>query len=255
MPIIVGRRPIYEALKANKKFEKIFVLYGAQSGSIGDILNLARKKNVKVVELGKQKFRDLTRNKATQGIAAIIAERSYSAIEDLFKAASDRNEVPVLLMLDNINDPHNLGALIRSAECMGVHGVIIPKDRSAGLNSAAVKSSAGADAYMKISKVINLARTIDELKEKGFWIVGTSSLAEKTIDDVDVNLPLVLVLGSEGKGMRKLTESKCDFLIKIPLYGKIESLNVSVAGGILMYEIRKRRSHTGITALSSDVTS
>lgn len=241
MSMIVGRHPVLEALKSEKSIEKILVLFGTRGGSVNEILKLARNKHVKVVEINKQKFREITKDQLTQGIAAFISERKYFEIDDVIEQALNKNEKPIILILDNIQDPHNAGALIRTAECMGVHGIIVPKDNSASLNNVAAKASAGAIEHMKICKVTNLARTIDELKEKGIWIVGTSSNAEKTIEQIDVNVPLALILGNEGEGMRRLTSAKCDFLVKIPLYGKIESLNVSVAGGILMWEIKKRR--------------
>lgn len=241
MSLIVGRHPVLEALRSEKGVEKILILFGSRGGSLNEIIKLARQKHVKIVEVDKQKFREISKDQLTQGIAAFISEREYFEIDDIIEYAALKNEPPFILILDNIVDPHNAGALIRTSECMGVHGIIVPKDNSASLNNIASKVSAGAIEHLKISKVTNLARTIDELKEKGFWIIGTSSNAEKTIEQIDVNIPLALVLGSEGEGMRRLTRSKCDFLVKIPLYGKIESLNVSVAGGILMNAIQSIR--------------
>ncbi|MBU2445989.1 MAG: 23S rRNA (guanosine(2251)-2'-O)-methyltransferase RlmB [Bacteroidetes bacterium] len=243
MSLIFGRHPVLEALKSEKGVEKILILFGSRGGSLNEIIKLARQKHVKIVEVDKQKFREITKDQPAQGIAAIISDRTYFEIDDIINYAAEKKEKPFVLILDNILDPHNVGALIRTAECMGVHGIIFPKDNSASLNNIAAKSSAGAIEHMKICKVTNLARSIDELKEKGIWIIGTSSNAEKTIEQIDVNIPHALVLGSEGEGMRRLTGAKCDFLVKIPLYGKIESLNVSVAGGILMWEIKKLRKN------------
>jgi 23S rRNA (guanosine2251-2'-O)-methyltransferase len=239
MSLLVGRHPVLEALKSDRSIEKILILFGSRGGSLNEILKLAKKKRVKVVEINRQKFNEITKDQPAQGVAAFISERKYFEIDDIIDEAKRKNENPFILILDNIQDPHNAGALIRTAECMGVHGIIIPKDHSASLNSTAAKVSAGAIEHVKICKVTNLARTIDKLKEKGIWIIGTSYEAEKTMEQIDVNVPMALVLGNEGEGMRRLTESKCDFLVKISLYGKIESLNVSVAGGILMWEIRK----------------
>ncbi|MBM4177012.1 MAG: 23S rRNA (guanosine(2251)-2'-O)-methyltransferase RlmB [Ignavibacteria bacterium] len=241
MSLIVGRHPVLEALKSGKSIEKIFVLFGCKGGSLGEILKFAHDKHVKVVEINKQKFQEITKDLPAQGIAAFISDRKYFEIEDIISEAENKNQKPFILIFDNIQDPHNAGALIRTAECMGAHGIVVTKDNSASLNSTAAKASAGAIEHVKICKVTNLARSIDAMKEKGIWIIGTSSRAEKTIDQIDVDLPLALVLGREGEGMRRLTESKCDFLVKIPLYGKIDSLNVSVAGGILMNGIQNRR--------------
>ncbi len=242
MPLIVGRQPVIEALKSKNFVEKVYILYGAQGNQINQIKFLARKRNAKIVLLSKQKFRELTPSTATQGVAALVGEREYNDIEDILKIAEERNEQPFILLLENIQDPRNLGALIRTAECMGVHGIILPKDRSANINQDTVKASAGAIEHIPIAKITNVSQTIDELKSKGLWIVGTSSKAEKVLTEFDFNIPLVLIFGQEGRGMRRLTEEKCDFLVKIPLFGKVESLNVSVACGMFLYEIRRQKS-------------
>lgn len=242
MPLIVGRQPVIEALKSKNFVEKIYILYGARGAQINQIKFLANKRKARVVFLSKQKFRELTPSTATQGVAALVGEREYSNIDDILKVAEERNEPPFILLLENIQDPRNLGALIRTADCMGVHGIILPKDRSANINQDTVKASAGAVEHMPIAKITNVAQTIEELKSKGLWIVGTSSKADKVLTEFDFNIPLVLVFGQEGQGMRRLTEEKCDFLVKIPLFGKVESLNVSVACGMFLYEIRRQKS-------------
>ncbi len=242
MPLIVGRQPVIEALKSKNFVEKIYILYGARGAQINQIKFLASKRKTKVVFLSKQKFRELTPSTTTQGVAALVGEREYSDIDDILRVAEERNEIPFILLLENIQDPRNLGALIRTADCMGVHGIILPKDRSANINQDTVKASAGAVEHMPIAKITNVAQTIEELKSKGLWIVGTSSKADKVLTEFDFNIPLVLVFGQEGQGMRRLTEEKCDFLVKIPLFGKVESLNVSVACGMFLYEIRRQKS-------------
>lgn len=242
MPLIVGRQPVIEALKSKNFVEKIYILYGARGAQINQIKFLASKRKTKVVFLSKQKFRELTPSTTTQGVAALVGEREYSDIDDILKVAEERNEPPFILLLENIQDPRNLGALIRTADCMGVHGIILPKDRSANINQDTVKASAGAVEHMPIAKITNVAQTIEELKSKGLWIVGTSSKADKVLTEFDFNIPLVLVFGQEGQGMRRLTEEKCNFLVKIPLFGKVESLNVSVACGMFLYEIRRQKS-------------
>lgn len=242
MPLIVGRQPVIEALKSKNFVEKIYILYGARGAQINQIKFLASKRKAKVVFLSKQKFRELTPSITTQGVAALVGEREYSDIDDILEVAEERNEPPFILLLENIQDPRNLGALIRTADCMGVHGIILPKDRSANINQDTVKASAGAVEHMPIAKITNVAQTIEELKSKGLWIVGTSSKADKVLTEFDFNIPLVLVFGQEGQGIRRLTEEKCDFLVKIPLFGKVESLNVSVACGMFLYEIRRQKS-------------
>ncbi|MGB9665239.1 MAG: 23S rRNA (guanosine(2251)-2'-O)-methyltransferase RlmB [Ignavibacteria bacterium] len=242
MPLIVGRQPVLEALKSKNFVEKVYILFGARGNQINQIRFLAKKRKAKIVILSKQKFRELTPSTATQGVAALVGEREYNDIDDILKVAEERNEKPFILLLENIQDPRNLGALIRTAECMGVHGIILPKDRSASINQDTVKASAGAIEHMPIAKITNVSQTIDELKSKGLWIVGTSSKADKILTEFDFNIPLVLIFGQEGQGMRRLTEEKCDFLVKIPLFGKVESLNVSVACGMFLYEIRRQKS-------------
>ncbi|HEY6191051.1 MAG TPA: 23S rRNA (guanosine(2251)-2'-O)-methyltransferase RlmB [Bacteroidota bacterium] len=241
--IIAGRNPVIEALKAGTIIEKIVILAGVKGEAIEKIKAMAKRDRVPCMEVGKQKFRELVSDTTTQGVVAVVGTKEYVEVDDILKAASGRNEPPFVLLLDEIEDPQNLGALIRTAECAGVHGVIIPKHHSAEVNTTVAKTSAGASEHLPVAKVVNVANTIDELKEKGVWVVGTDSEAPKIYTEVDYSGPIAIVIGNEGRGIRHLVKEKCDFLVKIPVYGKIESLNASVAGALVMYEaVRKRKS-------------
>jgi 23S rRNA (guanosine2251-2'-O)-methyltransferase len=240
--IIAGRNPVIEALRAGTMIEKVVILAGVRGDIIEKIRGMARRNRVPVVEVGKQKFRELVSDTTTQGVVAIVGTKSYVEIDDILAQASERSEPPFVLILDEIEDPQNLGALIRTAECVGIHGVIIPKHHAASVNQTVAKTSAGASEHVPVAKVTNIAQTLEELKQKGLWIVGSSSDAEQLYTEVDYAMPIALVVGNEGKGIRQLVKEKCDFLVRIPLYGKVGSLNASVAGALVMYEVvRKRR--------------
>lgn len=240
--IIAGRNPVLEALRAGTIIEKVVILAGVQGNIIEKIKSLAKRNRIPFVEVGKQKFRDLVSDTTTQGIVAIVGTKSYVEIDDILAKALEKNEQPFLLILDEIEDPQNLGALIRTAECVGVHGAVIPKHHAASVNQTVAKTSAGASEHLPVAKVVNIVATLEDLKAKGLWIVGTVAAAEKSYTEVDYTSPIALVIGNEGKGIRQLVKEKCDFLVKIPLYGKVESLNASVAGALVMYEVvRKRR--------------
>jgi 23S rRNA (guanosine2251-2'-O)-methyltransferase len=240
--IIAGRQPVIEALKSHSTMiEKIYILYGIRGSQIDKIKNLARKKGILFVEINKQKFRELASDTTTQGVIAVISETKYVTVDDILKVAKERNEPPFILALDEIVDPQNLGALVRTAECAGVHGVITTKHHSAIINSTVAKASAGAVAHIGISKVVNLAQTLERLKTKGIWIVGTDPKAPRYYYEIDYTQPIAIVIGNEGRGLRFLTKQKCDFLVKIPMYGKVESLNASVAGALMMYEVVRAR--------------
>lgn len=241
--IIAGRNPVMEALRAGTMIEKVVILAGIQGAAIERIRTMAKRNHVLVVEVGKQKFRELSSDTTTQGVVAIVGTKAYVEIDDLLSVAQEKKEPAFLLILDEIEDPQNLGALIRTAECAGVHGVIIPKHHAASVNQTVAKTSAGASEHMPVAKVTNIASTLDELKEKGLWIVGADSDAEKLYTQVDYTIPIALVIGNEGKGIRHLVREKCDFVIKIPLYGKIESLNASVAGALMMFEVVRKRKN------------
>ncbi len=239
--LIIGRQPVIEALKSHQAIERILILHGTSGSHIDQIKQLARKSAVTVKESDKKSFTELIGDTQAQGVIAIIDTYKYAEIEDILAAAKKKNEPPFILILDEIEDPHNLGALIRSAECAGVHGVIIPLHNAASVNSTVVKTSAGAAAHISIARVTNIAQTMDELKKSGIWIVGTEMECDKIYYKHDYNGPLAIVIGNEGKGIRRLVREKCDFLVKIPMHGKIESLNASVAGALIMFEAAKGR--------------
>lgn len=239
--IIAGRQPVIEALKSGKMIEKIVILFGVKGNIIEKIKQMAKQSRVPCVEVGKQRFRDLVSDTTTQGVVAIVGTKKYVELEDILKLAGERGEKPFLVILDEIEDPHNLGAIIRTAECAGVHGIIIPKHHAAAVNQTVIKTSAGASEHMLVAKVTNIAQTIDELKQQGIWVVGTDSTAEKLYTEIDYSMALALVIGNEGTGIRRLVKEKCDFVVKIPLYGKIESLNASVAGALMMFEAVRGR--------------
>jgi 23S rRNA (guanosine2251-2'-O)-methyltransferase len=243
--IIAGRNPVLEALRSGRLIEKVVILSGVKGSAIGRIRQMAKKNQVPLVEVGKFKFRELVSDTTTQGVVAIVGTKKYVEVNDIIKKAEERNAKPFILILDEIEDPQNLGALIRTAECAGVQGVVVPKHKAASINQTVVKTSAGASEHMLAAKVTNVAVTIDELKKKGIWVIGTDANAEKNYTDIDYTGPIAIVVGNEGKGIRQLVKEKCDFIVKIPLYGKISSLNVSVAGALIMYEVVRQRNLIG----------
>ena len=233
-----------EALKSHQPIERILILHGTSGGHIDQVKQLARKLAIPVKETDKERFTELAGDTQAQGIIAIIDSYRYVEIKEILAIAQKKKEPRFLLVLDEIEDPHNLGALIRSAECAGIHGVIIPLHNAASVNSTVIKTSAGATAHLPIARVTNIAQTLDELKRAGVWIVGTEMKSEKLYYDHDYQGALAIVVGNEGKGIRRLVKEKCDFLVKIPMHGKIESLNASVAGALVMFEAAKRRKKT-----------
>jgi 23S rRNA (guanosine2251-2'-O)-methyltransferase len=239
--LIFGRQPVLEALKSRQQIERIVILHGTSGGHIDQAKQLARKLAIPVKEADKERFVELAGDQVTQGIVAIINSFHYAELEELLAVASERGEPPFILVLDEIEDPHNLGALIRSAECAGIHGVIIPLHNAAQVNSTVVKTSAGATAHLPIARVTNIAHTLDELKKSGMWIVGTDVDAVTSYYEQDYSGSLAIIIGNEGKGIRRLVKEKCDFLVKIPLHGKIDSLNASVAGALVMFEASRCR--------------
>jgi 23S rRNA (guanosine2251-2'-O)-methyltransferase len=242
--IISGRNPVIEALKAGRPIEKIFILRGSHGKPIGIIRDLARKNSVVVTEVDKKKFTELTGSEAAQGVAALAGVKKYEDFDSILDriASKQSDESPFLLILDEITDPHNVGALIRTAECAGVDAVILPKHHSAPLTETVLKTSAGAVEHIPVIRVTNITHTLERLKAKGYWIVGTDGRADKRYDEIDYTSPIAVIIGAEGKGMRRLVKEKCDFLVHIPVKGKIESLNASVAGGIVMYEATRQRT-------------
>lgn len=237
---IIGKNPVIEALKSNRDINKILVAEGSQRGSMQQIIQLAKQENVIVQFVPKKKIDQITEGNH-QGVLAYVAAYQYAELDDLFAAAKKKDEPPFFLILDEIEDPHNLGSIMRTADAIGAHGIIIPKRRAVGLTATVAKASTGAIEYIPVVRVTNLARTIEELKERGVWIAGTDASASMDYRRMDGTLPLGLVIGSEGKGMGRLIKEKCDFLIYLPMVGKVTSLNASVAASLLMYEIYRKR--------------
>jgi 23S rRNA (guanosine2251-2'-O)-methyltransferase len=239
--LIEGRNAVIEALKSDRTIEQILIAKGDVEGSVNLIMALARENKVVIKEVDRKKLDQMSVSKVHQGVMAIVTPYKYFQVDDILSYADEKNEKPFIIILDEIEDPHNFGAIIRSAEVCGAHGIIIPKRRNVGVTPVVYKSSAGAVEHMKIAKVTNLNAVIDELKEKGIWVYGADMDGESYCFDVDFKGALALVIGSEGRGISKLTKNKCDVLTKIPMVGNINSLNASVAGGIMMYEVLKQR--------------
>lgn len=239
--LIEGRNAVIEALKSDRTIEQILVAKGDTEGSINVIIALAKDKRVVVKEVDRKKLDQMSVSKAHQGVIAIVTPYKYFQVDDILNLAEEKGQKPFIIILDEIEDPHNFGAIIRSAEVCGAHGIIIPKRRNVGVTPIVYKSSAGAVEHMRIAKVTNINTVIDELKEKGIWVYGADMDGESYCFEVDFTGAIALVIGSEGKGISKLTKNKCDVLTKIPMVGRINSLNASVAGGIMMYEALKQR--------------
>lgn len=236
--LLVGRNPIREALKSGRPVEKLLVAQGDLSGAARDIIRMARDAGAVVQTVDRSRLDQIY--PVHQGMLAYVAAVAYRSVDDIFDLAAQRGEDPFIVILDGVTDPHNLGAIIRSAECAGAHGVILPERRAAGLGPAAAKAAAGALDCLPIARVKNLNRTIDELKERGVWVIGTAMDGEDALS-ADLTGPVALVIGSEGEGISHLTLQKCDRTLTLPMKGRIESLNASVAAGILMYEIVRAR--------------
>lgn len=239
--IVYGRNAVLELLKSNRDINKIFVERGEKYGSIKEIIAKAKEAGVIIAEVEKAKLERMT-SENHQGVIAIVPPFDYCEIEDILDFAKEKGETPFVILLDGIEDPHNLGAIIRTAETAGVHGIIIPKRRSASVNSTVSKVSAGAVTYMKVARVNNLKDAIRHLKEAGLWVIGTDGEAKEFYNQLDLTGPIALVIGSEGFGMSRLVKENCDGLVKIPMKGKITSLNASVAAGIMMYEVVRQNT-------------
>ena len=240
--LIEGRNAVTEALRAGTPIDKIFIARGETDKTLGHIASTARAAGVVVVEADRRKLDYMSATKAHQGVIALAAVREYASVEDILSAARERGEAPLLVVCDEISDPHNLGAIIRTAECVGAHGVIIPKRRSAGLTAVVDKASAGALEHMAIARVPNLAAAIETLKKNGLWIYGTAAEGTNELWKTDLTGPACIVIGSEGDGISRLVREKCDFLVSIPLRGQISSLNASAAAAVLLYEALRQRS-------------
>ncbi len=239
--IICGRNPVLEAVRSGREIDRLLVAHGVSGGSVTAIIAKCKAKGILIKEISPQKLDYYCGGANHQGVAVMFASQEYSTPEEILELAKQRGEQPFVIICDEIEDPHNLGAIIRTAEACGVHGIIIPKRRSASLNATVAKSASGALEYMKVARVTNIADTIDSLKENGVWVFG----ADMDGDDfaqVDFDMPCALVIGNEGKGIGRLIAKKCDRIVSLPMLGKINSLNASVAAGVLMYEVvRKRR--------------
>ena len=236
--LLVGRNPIREAIKAGREIEKLLVARGDLSGSAREIVAKAREARIVVQEVDRSRLDAIYPNH--QGLIAYASAARYAQLEDIFDRAAERHEDPFIVILDGVTDPHNLGAIIRTAECVGAHGVIVPERRSAGLTPAAVKAAAGGCEYMNVVRVVNLNRTLEELKERGVWIVGTTLSGENALR-ADLTGPIALVIGSEDTGIADLTLKKCDRLLSLPMAGHLDSLNASVAAGVMMYAVMNAR--------------
>lgn len=239
--IVIGRNAVIEALKGDRTIEAIYVSNNRLEGSINAIIGMAKEQRILIKEVDKRKIDNMCNGETHQGVIAKVTPFKYSEVSDIFELAEQKGESPFIVILDEVEDPHNLGSIARTAELFGVHGIIIPKRRSASVTATVYKSSVGAIEHVKVAKVNNINSTIDELKERGVWIYGADIRAKEYSHEVDYSGPCALVIGNEGRGMSKLTVQKCDKLIKIPMVGKINSLNASVAGGIMMYEVLKGR--------------
>ena len=239
-----GRNAVLEVLKSGRDIEKIIVVKGNVEGTVRRIVGMAKERGIVVQEVVRQKLDEMSQTKNHQGVIAIVSEHEYADIQDILAAAADKGEKPFIIILDNRTDPHNLGAVIRTAECAGAHGVIIPKRRSVGLTATVGKTSAGAVEYMPVARVTNISRTIEELKKEGIWVacadMGGEDYFESALDGA-----IALVIGSEGEGVSRLVKEKCDFTVSIPMYGSISSLNASVASALLMYEVVRQRNYRG----------
>ena len=238
---VEGRNAVLELLESGKDINKIYVTRGEKHGSINKILGIAKERKIITVEKDKKQMEQMAQNENYQGVIAIVPPFEYCEIDDILEDAKLKNEEPFVIILDGIEDPHNLGSIIRTAETAGVHGIIIPKHRAAGVNSTVNKVSAGAVQHMKIARVTNISDSINELKDKGLWICGTDISTEKYYYEQDYRGAIGIVIGNEGKGMSEKVKKNCDFLVKIPMKGKVTSLNASVSAGIVMYEVVKQR--------------
>lgn len=242
--IIGGKNPVLEALRAGRDINKIWLAEGIQKTGVTELLKLAKEQGVIVQFVPKKKIDGLT-DSNHQGIAAAVAAYRYAELDELFEAAAAKEQDPLFVILDELEDPHNLGSILRTADAMGAHGVIIPKRRAVGLTAVVAKASTGAIEHVPVVRVNNLSQTVDELKKRGIWIAGTDAKEASDYRQMDANLPLAVIIGSEGKGMSRILREKCDFLYKLPMVGHVTSLNASVAASLLLYEVYRKRNPLG----------
>ena len=238
--VISGRNPVSEAVRSNRPIDKILIAKGEKNGAVVGIIAKAKAKKIPIKEVDRTKLDYVSGGAAHQGIVAFAAVKEYSTVDEIFEYAQSRDEKPFIVVLDEVEDPHNLGAIIRTAECAGVHGVIVPKRRSAGLSYTVGKASAGAVEYMRVARVTNTATLIDELKQRGVWVFG-ADMNGTDYTECDFSGACAIVIGNEGKGISRLVREKCDVIVSLPMKGRINSLNASVAAGILMYNALKSR--------------
>ena len=238
--MVAGRNAVMEALKGSRSVNKLMIANGSTEGSIKEIIAVAKEKGVNIHYWDRSKLDSIARGIRHQGVLAQVAPVQYAELEDILQVAKDRNEPPFIVLLDELEDPHNLGAILRTADAAGVHGVLIPKHRSCPLSATVAKTSAGAVEHVPVARVGNLVQTIKKLKQEGLW-VAAADMDGKDYYDTDLTGPLLLIIGSEGQGVGRLVKEQCDFVVRIPMVGKINSLNASVAGSILMYEAMKQR--------------
>lgn len=239
--VLIGRNAVTEALRAGRGINKILLADGDREGQVSEIVALAKERGIVLQFVERSKIESVAGGLRHQGVLAYVAPVAYADLDDILAKAEAAGEPPFLLLLDELEDPHNLGALLRTADATGVHGVLIPKRRSVPLTATVAKTSAGAVEYVPVARIGNISQTLKALKEKGFWVAGADMDGQQNYYEADLTGPLVLVVGSEGKGMGRLTKEQCDFIVKMPMVGKINSLNASVAGSILMYESMRQR--------------
>ena len=239
--VLIGRNAVIEAIRSGRGINKLLLADGDKEGSVKEVISLAKEQGIVIQFVERSKIEGIAGGLRHQGVLAYVAPVAYSDLETILQAAENKGEAPFLLLLDELEDPHNLGALLRTADATGVHGVLIPKRRSVPLTATVAKTSAGAVEYVPVARIGNIAQTLRKLKDKGFWVAGADMDGSQNYYEADLTGPLVLVVGSEGHGMSRLTKEQCDFIVKMPMAGKINSLNASVAGSILMYESMRQR--------------
>ena len=240
--IIEGRNAVIEALRVGRNIDKIFLLKGSEDSALGHIASKARAAGAVVVETDRRKLDDMSMTGVHQGVVAVVAEHEYSTIEAILDKARQAGEAPLIIICDELSDPHNLGAIIRTADAAGAHGVIVPKRRSAGLTAVVAKASAGALEYVPVARVANITAAIKELKKAGVWVFGTAADGDRMLYDADLKGPAAIVIGNEGQGISRLVAENCDFMVSIPMKGEISSLNASAAAAVLMYEAVRQRN-------------
>lgn len=239
--LIEGRNAVMEALRAGTAIDKLYVARGGTDRTLGRLVAQAKQAGAVISECDRRKLDAMSETHSHQGVIAVAAAQAYASVADILRAAADRGEPPLAVVCDEISDPHNLGAIIRSAECAGAHGVIIPKRRSAGLTAVVAKTSAGAVSHLPVARVSNIPALLKELQKEGLWIFGAAAEGDKSLYEADFRSPAAIVIGSEGSGMSRLVRESCDFLVSIPMKGRVSSLNASAAAAVLLYEALRQR--------------